>query len=95
MAGWRLLTPAGDLLHLLPNRLQADPQRLQRTGRQAADAFMGQSQQEMLSTQVVVVQPPGLFLCPDHNPPCPVSESLEHAPPPPFALIPAAPDVIR
>jgi len=41
----------------------------------------------------VVVQPPSLFLCPDHNPPCPVGESLEHAPPPPFALIPATPDV--
>src|ERR1700689_2758809 len=46
----------------------------------------------MLKTHVAVVQPPGLFLCPDHDPPRPVGEPLEHAPPPPFTLIPAMPN---
>jgi hypothetical protein len=82
VAGRRLLTPADDLLHPLSHRLQADPKRLQRPGRKAI--AMDQAQQEMLGTDVVVVQHPGLFLRPDHNQPCPVSEPLEHAPPPPF-----------
>jgi hypothetical protein len=49
------------------------------------------AQQEMLRTHVIVVQRPGLFLCPDHNQPSPVSEPHEHALPPPFTLIPAPP----
>src|SRR6266496_3527871 len=75
----RLLTLADDRLHLLPYRVQADPQRLQRPGRHAL-ALMDQTQQEVLSADVIVVQHPGCFLRQDNNPPCPVGKPLEHAP---------------
>jgi len=37
-----------------------------------------EAEQDVLSTDVVVVQHPGLFLSQDHNPPRPVGEPLEH-----------------
>ena len=92
--GRRLHTPAGDLLHPLPHGVEADAHSLQRLGRNAADTLMGQAEQEVLSADVVVIERPGLALCLDHNPPGPVSEPLEHAPPP-FAIIFALPAAIR
>jgi transposase len=73
----RLRAPADDLLHLLPHRLQADPQRLQRPGGHAL-ALVDQAQQDVLGAQVVVVEHPGLFLRQDHNPPGPVGKPLKH-----------------
>lgn len=80
-ADGRLLAPADDLLDLLPHDVQADPQLLQHPGRHAADALVGQAEQDMLSTHLVVVLPPGLLRL-DDDPPCPIGEPLEHALPP-------------
>jgi hypothetical protein len=43
---------------------------------------MDQAQEDVLRSDMIVVPAPGLFLCLDYNQPCPVSEPLEHAPPP-------------
>ena len=51
-----------------------------------------QSQQEVLGTNVVMVQPSGLVLGVDHNEPRPFGKSLEHRPLPPFAFIPRCAD---
>ena len=75
----RLLALADNRLHLLAYRGQADPQRLQSPGRHAL-ALMDQTQQEMLSADVIVVQHPGFFLRQNHDPTCPVGKPLEHAP---------------
>ena len=73
----RLLALADDLLHLLPHRFQADPQRLQSLRRHAL-ALVDQAQQDVLGADVVVIEHPGLFLSQDHNPPRPVGKPLEH-----------------
>ena len=75
--GRRLLSLADDLLNLLPHRLLADPQRLQRLGGDAL-ALVDQAKQDVLGTDVVVVEHPGLFLRQNHNSPGPVGEPLEH-----------------
>ena len=79
MPGRRLLALADDLLDLLPHRVQADPQRLQRPGRDAV-ALADQAEQDVLGADVVVIEHPGFFLRQHHNPPRPVGKPLEHAP---------------
>jgi hypothetical protein len=74
-----LLALADDLLDLLPCGVQADPQRLQRLGRHAV-GYREQSQQKVLSADVVVIQHPGFFLCQRHSPTCRVGEPFEHCP---------------
>ena len=69
---------ADDHLDLLADRRQADAQRLQRLGRYPV-VFMDEAQQDVLGTDVVVIQHPGFFLRQDYNPPRPVGEPLVHA----------------
>src|SRR5713101_839079 len=76
-----LMAPAGDLLDLLAHRLRGDPQQLQRLSCYPA-ALKAEAEQDVLGTDVIVVEHPGLLLSQDHNPPRPVGEPLEHAPPP-------------
>jgi hypothetical protein len=66
-----LLALADDLLDLLPDRVQAYPQRLQRLGRDTF-ALAGQAEQEMLGADVIVIEPPGLLLSQNNNTPRPV-----------------------
>src|SRR6185437_7365505 len=75
--GRRLLALADDLLDLLPHRLKADPERLERLGRNTF-ALMDEAEQYVLRANVVVVQHPGFFLRQDNNPPRPVGKPLEH-----------------
>src|SRR5690349_18158126 len=77
----RFLAPADDLLDLLAHGSQADPERLQRHGR---DTFTlaDQAEQDVLGADVVVFEPPGFFLSQDHNLSGPVGEPLEHRLPP-------------
>ena len=72
-----LLALADDPPDLLADRLQADPQRLQRLGGDAL-ALADQAEQDVLGADVVVAEHPGLFLSQDRNPPRPVGEPLEH-----------------
>jgi hypothetical protein len=75
----RVLAPADNLLDLLPYRIQADPERLKGLGRYPL-ALVDEAEQEVLGTDVVVLQHPGFFLRQDDGPPGPVSKSLEHRP---------------
>ena len=64
--GRRLLALADDLLDLLPHRVQADPQRLQRLGRDTF-ALVDEAEQDVLGADVVVVEHPGFFLRQDNH----------------------------
>src|SRR5580704_13381736 len=75
--GRRLLARADDLLDPLPDRVQADPQRLQRLGRDTF-ALTQEAEQDVLGADVVVVEQPGFFLRQDHHPARPVGKPLEH-----------------
>ena len=83
----RLLAPADDLLDLLPHRVQADPERLQRPGRVAV-ALADEAEQDVLGADVAVIEHPGFFFRQDNNPPRPVGEPLEHAPRSPSHRLP-------
>src|SRR6266849_423257 len=77
MTGRSLLPLPDNLLHLLAHGFQADAQRLKCLGGDAL-ALTDQAEQYVLSTDVVVIQHPGLFLSQDHNPPRPVGKPLKH-----------------
>src|SRR5690348_14187741 len=77
MPGRRLLALADDLLDLLPHRVQAGAQRLQRLGRYTF-ALMDEAEQDVLGADVVVIEHPGFFLRQDNNPPRSVGKPLEH-----------------
>ncbi len=77
MAARGFLSPADNLLDLLPYGGQADPERFQGLGRHAL-AFLNQAEQDVLGADVVVVESPGLVLGQDHDPARPVGEPLEH-----------------
>ena len=81
MPGRCLLALADYLLDLLAHGLLADAQRLQGLG---GDTFtlMDQAEQDVLGTDVVVVEHPGFFLSQHHNSPRPVGKPLEHLVPP-------------
>ena len=74
----RLLALADDLLDLLPDALQGDPEGLQGLGGHTL-ALVDEAEQDVLGADVVVVEHPGLFLGQDDNPPRSVGEPLEHA----------------
>src|SRR5262249_35639503 len=73
-----LLAPANNLFYLLPHYFELDAKPCQRPG---CDAFalVNETEQKVLSADVVVVEHPGLFLSQDHNPSRPVGKPLEHA----------------
>ena len=73
----RLLALADDLLDLLADALQGDPEGLQGL-RGDALTLVDQAEQDVLGADVVVVEHPGLFLGQDDNPPRSVGEPLEH-----------------
>ena len=72
-----LLALPDDLLHLLADRLERNPEALQGL-RSDTLTLVDQAQEDVLSTDVVVVEHPGLFLGQDDNPPRTVGEPLEH-----------------
>jgi hypothetical protein len=73
----RLLALADDLLHLLADALQGDPEGLQGLGGHSL-ALVDEAEEDVLGADVVVVEHPGLFLGQDDNTPCSVGEPLEH-----------------
>src|SRR5215472_1008938 len=77
MPGRSLLALSDDLLDLLPHGLEADTKRFKCLSSDAL-ALVDEAEQYVLSTDVVVIQHPGLFLSQDHNPPRPVRKPLEH-----------------
>jgi 3',5'-nucleoside bisphosphate phosphatase len=77
--GRRPLAVTDDLLDLLPHGVQADPQRLERLGRDTS-ALVDEAEQDVLGADVVVVEHPGFVLSQVDDPPCPVAEALEHPP---------------
>src|SRR5262249_59457291 len=76
MTGRGLLALADNFLDLLAHGLQADAERLECLSSDAL-ALVDEAKQYVLSTDVVVVQHPGLFLSQDHNPPRPVGKPLK------------------
>ena len=79
---WRqFLALADDLLDLLPDCGQADPQRLQRLGRYSV-VLVNKAEQYVLGTDVVVMEHPGFLLRQDHHAPSRVGKPLEHRPSP-------------
>src|SRR6185437_11763719 len=81
----RLLALADDLLDLLTDALQGDPEGLQGL-RGHALPLVDEAKEDVLGADVVVVEHPGLFLGQDDNTPCSVGEPLEHS-----HSLPAAP----
>ena len=82
VAAGRAAPLADDLLHLAADRLQADPQRLQRLGRHAL-ALVDEAEQDVLGADVVVVEQARLLLRQHHHSASPVGEPLEHRSMPP------------
>ena len=74
----RLLPLADDLLDLLADALQRDPEGLQGLGGHAL-ALVDEAEEDVLGADVVVVEHPGLFLGQDDNTPRSVGEPLEHS----------------
>ena len=81
MPGRGGLALTDDLLDLLAHALQRDVHRLERLRRDAL-ALVDETQQEVLGTDVIVVEHPRLFLREDDHPSGPVGESFKHAVPP-------------
>jgi len=74
----RLLALANDFLYLLAHTLQRDAETFQRL-RCDALTLVDETKQDVLRTDVVVVEHPGLFLGQDDNPTRPVGKPLEHS----------------
>lgn len=75
--GRSLLALPDDLLHLLADRLERNPEALQGLSGDTL-TLMDQAQEDVLGADVVVVEHPGFFLSQDDNPPRAVGEPLEH-----------------
>lgn len=80
VAGRGLLALADDLLDLAAHSFEGDAQRLQRLGSDTF-ALVNEAEQDVLRTDVVVVEHPGFFLSQDNNAPCAIGEPLEHRSP--------------
>src|SRR5260221_10595757 len=78
MTGRSLLALPDNLFDLLAHGFKADAKRLKCLGSDAL-ALVDEAKQYVLSTDVVVIQHPGLFLSQDHNPPRPVGKPLKHS----------------
>lgn len=77
VAGRGLLALTDDLLHLLADRLERNPEALQGLSGDTL-TLVDQAQEDVLGADVVVVEHPGFFLSQDDNPPRAVGEPLEH-----------------
>ena len=77
MPGRGLLALPDDLLHLLADTLQRDAEGLEGLGGDAL-TLVDQAQEDVLGTDVVVVEHPGLFLGQDDHAAGPVGEPFEH-----------------
>src|SRR5690349_2326868 len=73
-----LLALADDLLDLLPDALQGDPEGFQGLCGHTL-ALVDEAEEDVLGADVVVVEHPGFFLRQDDNPPRSVCEPLEHS----------------
>src|SRR5690348_13770728 len=73
-----LLALADDLLDLLADALQGDPEGFQGL-RGHTLALVDEAEEDVLGADVVVVEHPGFFLRQDDNPPRSVGEPLEHS----------------
>ena len=78
--GRRRAALTDDLLDLVAHRLERDAQRLERLGRDPF-AFVDQPEQDVLGTDVAVVQQACFLLGEDHDPASPVGEAFEHVSP--------------
>ena len=76
----RRATLADDLLDLAADRFERDAEAFQRLGR---DTFtlVDQPEQDVLGSDVAVIQEAGLLLCEHHDPAGPVGETFEHGRP--------------
>ena len=77
----RLLALADDLHDLLAHRLEVDAHALERPGGDTL-TLGDEAKEDVLGTDVVVVEPTGLFLREDDHPTSSVREALEHVSPP-------------
>jgi len=68
---------ADDLLDLLTHRRQADPERIERLGRDPV-VHLDEAEQDVLGPDAVVPEHPGLFLGQVHHPSCLIGKPLEH-----------------
>ena len=75
--GRGLLPLPDDLLHLLADRLERNPEALQGLSGDTL-TLVDKAQKDVLGADVVVVEHPGFFLSQDDNPPRAVGEPLEH-----------------
>ena len=77
MTAGRRAALTDDLLDLVANRFEADPQRLERLGCDTL-ALVDEAEQDVLRADVVVVEEARFFLRQHHNSSSPVGEPLEH-----------------
>ena len=69
--------PCPMISDLAAHSLQGDAERLEGLGGRAF-TLVDQPEQDVLGTDVVVVEEAGLLLCQDHHAAGPIRESLEH-----------------
>ena len=77
MATGRGATLANDLFDLITNGFKRDAKRFECLGGNTL-AFVNQTEQDVLGTDVVVVKQPRFFLCKHNNSAGSVCESFEH-----------------
>ena len=76
--GRRLATVADDLLDLRAHRFERDPERLQRLGGDTL-ALVDEAEEDVLGTDVVVVEQARFFLRKNDHSAGPVGETFKHA----------------
>ena len=77
-AGRRGARQADGLLHLFADRLEGDPERLQRLGRDSL-TLVDETQEDVLGANEAVVQQPRLLLRKHEDPTSSVCKSFEHS----------------
>ena len=77
MAAGGLLALADDLLNLLADCFQRNPQGFEGFGSNAF-AFMNQSKQNVFGADVIMVEHAGFFLSQHNNPSGPIGKALKH-----------------
>lgn len=80
----RVATGADDLLNLGTHRVEGNPHGLERLGGHPF-TLLDQPQEDVLGTDVIVIQRSRFLLCQDDNASCPVGKPFEHLSP--FSLV--------